>query len=182
MALVMTEFGAEATEPGPADVKQTYAFQTRYLERNLDIIDRLGFMGGAIYWTSREFAVKPRWDGGAQPLVRDSIHNKALIAYDGTPKPAFEVARAAFRATPLYRDDPAAVARAELAECTPLALRTLLVLGVLGFVAALLVLDAALPARHLALPPARRRRSSSCAPPQRRLSEPREHPDRNILR
>ena len=141
LALVMTEFGAEATEPGPADVKQTYDFQTRYLERNLDIIDRLGFMGGAIYWTSREFAVKPRWDGGAHPLTRDSIHNKALIAYDGTPKPAYEVARAAFKATPLYRDDPAAVARAELAESPAIALRTLLVLGVLGFVAALLVLD-----------------------------------------
>ena len=140
-ALVMTEFGAEATEPGPADVKQTYEFQTRYLERNLDIIDRLGFMGGAIYWTAREFAVKPRWDGGAQPLVRDSIHNKALIAYDGTPKPAYDVARAAFHATPLYRDDPAAVARAELAESPAIAQRTLLVLGVLGFVAALLVLD-----------------------------------------
>jgi beta-glucuronidase len=141
-ALVMTEFGAEATEPGPADVKQTYAFQSRYLERNLDIIDRLGFMGGAIYWTAREFAVKPNWDGGAQPLVRDSIHNKGLIAYDGTPKPAFAVARAAFRATPLYRDDPAAVARAELSQSPGIALRMALVLGVLAFVAALLLLDA----------------------------------------
>jgi beta-glucuronidase len=98
-------------------------------------------MGGAIYWTSREFAVKPRWDGGAHPLTRDSIHNKALIAYDGTPKPAYEVARAAFKATPLYRDDPAAVARAELAESPAIALRMLLVLGVLGLVAALLVFD-----------------------------------------
>jgi beta-galactosidase/beta-glucuronidase len=141
-ALVMTEFGAEATEPGPADVKQTYAFQSKYLERNLDVIDRLGFMGGAIYWTSREFAVKPRWDGGAQPLVRDSIHNKALIAYDGTPKPAFEVARAAFRATPLYRADPAAVARAELSEGTPIVLRLALVVGVLGLMAALMALNA----------------------------------------
>jgi beta-glucuronidase len=141
-ALVMTEFGAEATEPGPSDVKQTYAFQSSYLERNLDIIDRLGFMGGAIYWTTREFAVKPHWDGGAQPLMRDSIHNKALIAYDGAPKPAFAVARTAFRATPLYRDDPAAVARAELSESPAIVLRLLLVVGVLAFVAALLALDA----------------------------------------
>ncbi len=140
-ALVMTEFGAEATEPGPADVKQTYAFQTKYLQRNLDIIDRLGFMGGAIYWTSREFAVKPHWDGGAAPLVRDSIHNKALIAYDGTHKPAFAAAQAAFRATPLYRDDPAAVARAELSESPAIAQRLLLVIGALALVAALLVLD-----------------------------------------
>jgi beta-glucuronidase len=142
-ALVMTEFGAEATNDGPADVKQTYAFQTRYLERNLDIIDRLGFMGGAIYWTAREFAVKPHWDGGAKPpLPRDSIHNKALIAYDGTPKPAFDVARDAFRATPLYRNDPAAVARAELAESPAIVLRLLLVLAGVGFVGGLLVFDA----------------------------------------
>jgi beta-glucuronidase len=140
-ALVMTEFGAEATEPGPADIKQTYAFQSKYIERNLDIIDRLGFMGGAIYWTAREFAVKPHWDGGAQPLVRDSIHNKALIAYDGKPKPAFDVARDAFKATPLYRDDPSAVARAELSESTSIVTRSLLVIVVLGGIMGLLVLD-----------------------------------------
>lgn len=141
-ALVMTEFGAEATEPGPADVKQTYAFQTQYLKRNLDVIDRLGFMGGAIYWTAREFAVKPKWDGGAHPRVRDSIHNKALITYDGKIKPAFTAAQEAFKATPLYRDDPEAVARAELSASGSLLSRGLLFVGVLGFIVALLWLDA----------------------------------------
>jgi beta-glucuronidase len=141
-ALVMTEFGAEGSERGPADLKQTYAFQSQYLTRNLDIIDRLGFMGGAIYWTAREFAVKPHWDGGAQPRVRDSIHNKALIAYDGKPKPSFQIARAAFHATPLYRADPEAVARAQLADPGPVLARTLIVVGVLLLVGTLLVLDA----------------------------------------
>ncbi|MFP5361743.1 MAG: glycoside hydrolase family 2 protein [Thermoleophilia bacterium] len=141
-ALVITEFGAEATEPGPADVKQTYAFQTQYLERNLEIIDRLGFMGGAIYWTAREFAVKPNWDGGAHPPERDSIHNKALITYDGKIKPAFSVAQEAFKATPLYRDDPAAVMRAELSAPGALIPRGLLFVGALGFIFALLALDA----------------------------------------
>lgn len=141
-ALVITEFGAEATEPGPADVKQTYAFQTQYLKRNLDIIDRLGFMGGAIYWTAREFAVKPKWDGGAHPSVRDSIHNKALITYDGKIKPAFSAAQEAFKATPLYRDDPAAVVRSELSASGSLFWRALLFLGAAGFIVALLALDA----------------------------------------
>ncbi len=141
-ALVITEFGAEATEPGPPDVKQTYAFQTRYLKRNLDIVDRLGFMGGAIYWTAREFAVKPHWDGGAHPPVRDSIHNKALISYDGKIKPAFWAAQESFKATPLYRDDPRAVARARLSEPASIIPRTLLLLGVLGLVLGLLALDA----------------------------------------
>lgn len=141
-ALVMTEFGAEATEPGPADVKQTYAFQSAYIERNLEIIDRLGFMGGAIYWTAREFAVKPRWDGGAHPPVRDSIHNKGLIAYDGEIKPAFGAVQEAFKATPLYRDDPDAVARAQLSEPASIIPRLLLLVGVIGLVVALLALDA----------------------------------------
>jgi beta-glucuronidase len=141
-ALVMTEFGAEATEPGPADVKQTYGFQTQYLKRNLAIVDRLGFMTGAIYWTAREFAVKPHWDGGAHPLVRDSIHNKGLISYDGKPKPAFKAAQQAFKATPLYRADPAAVARAELTNGGPVVLRTLLFLAMLALVGGLMALDA----------------------------------------
>jgi beta-glucuronidase len=143
-ALVMTEFGAEAIEPGPADVKLTYAFQTQYLKRNLDIVDRLGFMGGAIYWTAREFAVKPNWDGGGSPPKhkRDSIHHKGLISYDGKIKPAFDAAKDAFAATPLYRDDPAAVARAELAGGGSLLMRALLFTGVFGFLAALIALDA----------------------------------------
>ena len=138
----MTEFGAEATEPGPANVKQTYAFQTQYLKRNLDIVDRLGFMGGAIYWTAREFAVKPDWDGGAHPAKRDSFHRKGLISYDGKIKPAFDAAKQAFEATPLYRDDPAAVARAQLSGGGSLVLRALLFVGVFGAIAALLALDA----------------------------------------
>jgi beta-glucuronidase len=141
-AIVMTEFGAEATDQGPAGVKQTFAFQERYLQRNLEIVDRLGFMGGAIYWTVREFAVKPNWDGGAHPEVRDGIHNKGLIAYDGSPKPAWQAARAAFQATPLYRDDPRAVQRAELSTSTSLLGSTALVGGVLALVLALLALDA----------------------------------------
>ncbi len=140
-ALVITEFGAEATEQGPANVKQTYAFQAEYVKRYLDIVNRLGFMNGAIYWTAREFAVKPDWDGGAHPDVRDAIHNKGLISYDGKIKPAFSVAREAFKATPLYRD-PQAVARAELSTPRPIILSVLLVSFVLGLVGALLTLNA----------------------------------------
>jgi hypothetical protein len=143
-ALVITEYGAEANRTGPATVKQTYAFQTDYIKRNLDIVDRLGFMGGAIYWTVREFAVKPHWDGGSHPPVgeRDAIHNKGLISYTGKVKPAFSFAQREFKATPLYREDPAAVARAQLSDPGSIVLRTLLTVGVLVLVAALLALDA----------------------------------------
>lgn len=96
IAMVMTEFGAESTTNGPPSEKGTYEFQSDYINRVLDVVERNEFMGGAIYWTLREFAVKPRWTGGAAPWAEpepDSIHNKGLIAYDGTKKPAFEVMR-----------------------------------------------------------------------------------------
>ncbi|HEX8204811.1 MAG TPA: glycoside hydrolase family 2 TIM barrel-domain containing protein [Solirubrobacteraceae bacterium] len=107
-ALVLTEFGAEATMDGPDTVKETWGFQARYVDQYLSLIDDLGFMSGAIYWTLREFAVKPDWDGGAKRDVeRDSIHNKGLLHYeDGSRKPAWDVARAHFAGTPIYRSEP----------------------------------------------------------------------------
>lgn len=105
-ALVLTEFGAESTFAGPATTKETFAFQDDYVRQVLGIVDRSPFLGGAIYWTLREFAVKPNWDGGAQRKVpRDGIHNKGLIAYDGQRKPAWAVAERNFRSTDLYRSD-----------------------------------------------------------------------------
>jgi hypothetical protein len=102
--LVLTEFGAEATMDGPAARKETYAFQADYVRRVLHIVGDLPFMSGAIYWTLKEFAVKPDWDGGAKrDVARDGIHNKGLIRYDGRPKPAWGIARADFADTPLFR-------------------------------------------------------------------------------
>jgi beta-galactosidase/beta-glucuronidase len=97
-AMMIAEFGAEATKDGPANVKETFAFQSRYLSRTLDIVDRFEWLSGAIYWTVREFAVKPNWQGGVDrpPEERDAIHNKGLLTYDGKPKPAFKVAEKRF--------------------------------------------------------------------------------------
>jgi beta-glucuronidase len=102
--MVMTEFGAEANVNGPATVKQTYAFQSDYVQHTLGIVGSLPFMSGAIYWTLREFAVKPGWDGGAgrTDIPRDSFHHKGLISYAGVLKPAFNTAAGLFAATPLY--------------------------------------------------------------------------------
>ncbi|HEX6388058.1 MAG TPA: glycoside hydrolase family 2 TIM barrel-domain containing protein [Solirubrobacteraceae bacterium] len=110
--LVLTEFGAESTMDGPAATKETYAFQSRYVRQVLDIVEQRPFVSGAIYWTLREFAVKPDWDGGADRVgvARDGIHNKGLIRYGGGRKPAWTVAARDFAATPLYREVAPAVA------------------------------------------------------------------------
>src|SRR5260370_16428088 len=82
-AMVMTEFGAEANTGGPADVKQTYAFQSQYIQQTLGIVDRLAFMSGSIYWTLRGFAVKPHWDDGPPPprLPPPPPHPDALLPH-----------------------------------------------------------------------------------------------------
>jgi beta-glucuronidase len=113
-ARIVTEFGAEATMDGPADQKQTYAFQADYVKKILGMVEDAPNISGAIYWTLREFAVKPYWDGGAEmaSIQTDAIHNKGLISYDGKfVKPAFAVAADEFAATPLYRPEPGAEAR-----------------------------------------------------------------------
>jgi Glycosyl hydrolases family 2, TIM barrel domain/Glycosyl hydrolases family 2, sugar binding domain/Glycosyl hydrolases family 2 len=104
-ALVVTEFGAEANRTGPITQKQTYAFQADYVKRVLGIVKSMKFLSGSIYWTLQEFAVKPHWNGGALPDDTpglDSIHNKGLISYGGTLKPAWHAAERIFASTPLY--------------------------------------------------------------------------------
>ena len=104
-AQIITEFGAEATYSGPAARKQTYEFQANYVRDTLRIAERYPWLAGAIYWTAREFYVKPNWDGGANipSEDRDALHNKGLLRYDGTPKPAFDAAKKLFSRTPVYR-------------------------------------------------------------------------------
>jgi hypothetical protein len=119
-ALVLTEFGAEATKNGPAGEKQTFAFQADYLQRMLKAVADSP-ADGAIYWTLREFAVKPFWDGLTNGTPRpdvavDSIHNKGLISYRGTRKPAWTVAARDFAATPLF---PNALPRAARRDPAP---------------------------------------------------------------
>ncbi len=101
-ALVITEFGAEGVREGPATAKGTLGFHTQYLRRTLDVVDSERYLSGALYWTAREFAVRPRWQGG-DLYAGDSIHSKGLLFYDGRPKPAWFIARQRFADVPTFR-------------------------------------------------------------------------------
>ncbi len=108
-AIVMTEWGSEGRPEladAPPDLKGGYPFQTFHAGRTLDVIERSPALSGAIYWTLREFEIYPGWQGGAgrrppeyEPNTR---HHKGLITYEGVKKPAFELLRERFHATPLY--------------------------------------------------------------------------------
>jgi beta-glucuronidase len=141
-ALMLTEFGAESTFKGPANVKETFAFQSDYLRRTLGIYDSMPFMSGAIYWTLREFAVKPKWDGGAKRDVpRDGIHNKGLLTYAGARKPAWQVAEKAFASASAYRGPTEAAAIAGLRVRDRGMQDDLLVWGVATLILVLLAVD-----------------------------------------
>jgi hypothetical protein len=146
--LVVTEFGAEATMDGPAEVKETYAFQANYVRDVLSVVRAHPAISGAIYWTLQEFAVKPHWDGGTKRagVPRDSIHNKGLITYGGRPKPAWTVLHDEIALTPVLRPQAAAARLGPAAGRAPrradASVGLLAGLGILAAIAALLAVDA----------------------------------------
>ena len=108
LALVMTEFGAEARPEladAPLERKGSYAFQSFHAARTLDVADAAP-ISGAIYWTLREFQIYPGWAGGAgqrPPQYRpNTMHQKGLLTYEGEKKPAWYVVHDRYAAEPLY--------------------------------------------------------------------------------
>jgi beta-glucuronidase len=98
VALFASEFGAEANRSGPATQKGTYAFQSRWLDRQLTTIDGTPYLGGAIVWLLRDYAVRPGWAGG-NPRPSPPFSTKGLIDRHGRRKPAWSVVKRHFAAT-----------------------------------------------------------------------------------
>jgi beta-glucuronidase len=96
-AIMVTEFGAEANREGSVEDKGTYAFQQDFVNYHLSVFATKSWLSGALYWALNEFRVRPEWDGG-NPFSTPPIHQKALLHYDGTPKPAFTDVQRWFKA------------------------------------------------------------------------------------
>jgi beta-glucuronidase len=110
-AIMITEFGAEANRPGPVEEKGTYEFQQDFINYHLSVYATKPWLSGALYWTLKEFRVRPQWDGG-NPRPEPPIHQKAVISYDGQRKPAFADLQRNYLATDQYPGDvPVARAR-----------------------------------------------------------------------
>ncbi len=97
-AIVITEFGAEANRDGPVEEKGTYAHQQDFINYHLGVYATKPWLSGAIYWTLQEFRVRPNWEGG-NPRPMPPIHQKAVVAFDGTKKPGFLDLQRNYRAT-----------------------------------------------------------------------------------
>jgi beta-glucuronidase len=97
-ALMVSEFGAEANREGSVEDKGTYAFQQDFVNFHLGVYATKPWLSGALYWALNEFRVRPEWEGG-NPWPTPPIHQKALLSYDGQPKPAWADAQRWFRQT-----------------------------------------------------------------------------------
>jgi beta-glucuronidase len=104
-ALLVTEFGAEANREGPAEEKGTYAFQQDFVNYHLGVFATKPWLNGALYWTLNEFRVRPDWEGG-NPRPIPPVHQKALISYDQTPKPAFADVQKWYKGTRQFLSAP----------------------------------------------------------------------------
>jgi len=91
-ALVITEFGAEASRSGAPTDKGTYEFQSEFLKYHLGVFAERPFVNAALIWNLRDFRVKPGWIGG-NPYPNPPNNQKGLIDDRGNAKPAFFVAR-----------------------------------------------------------------------------------------
>jgi beta-glucuronidase len=102
-AIMVTEFGAEANRAGSSEDKGTYAFQQDFVNFHLSVFAGKPWLSGALYWALNEFRVRPEWEGG-NPFPTPPIHQKALVHYDGTPKPAFTDAQRWFTSANQFGD------------------------------------------------------------------------------
>ena len=100
-AIVVDEFGAEANRSGPVEEKGTYEYQQDFVNYHLGVFASRPWLSGAIYWTIQEFRVRPNWDGG-NPRPNPPIHEKGLLRFDGTKKPAWFDVQRLYAATRQY--------------------------------------------------------------------------------
>jgi beta-glucuronidase len=97
-ALMVTEFGAEASRDGPVDERGTYEYQSQFVATQLASLGATPWLSGAIYWALQDFLVRPGWTGG-NPYPTPPVFRKGLLDLTGAPKPAYAVAQQAFTAT-----------------------------------------------------------------------------------
>jgi hypothetical protein len=57
---------------------------------------------------AQEFKIRPEWDGGNPRPSPEPLHQKGVIAYDGSRKPAFGDIQRLFRSVDQFPGDGAA--------------------------------------------------------------------------
>ena len=100
LPLVITEYGAEGTRPGPRTQKGSLEFQTDFTRQHQAIHASKRYVNGSIVWALKDFRVEPNWLGGApREWATPPWHNKSLIEETGVRKPVFRAMQRSWRRT-----------------------------------------------------------------------------------
>ena len=97
-AIFVTEFGFEASQDGPVEVRGTYEFQSNSAAYHLGVFASKPWLSGAMYFALQNFATRPGFTGG-NPYPDPPWNQKGLVDENGNLKPAFSVVQSIFQAT-----------------------------------------------------------------------------------
>ena len=96
-ALMITEYGAEASAAGQPEDRGTWPFANELIKFHLDVYATKPWLSGSLYWALQEFWVRPGWEGG-NPFAAPPLHQKGLVSFAGAKKPIFAPVARAFKA------------------------------------------------------------------------------------
>jgi beta-glucuronidase len=96
-AMMITEYGAEASTAGQPEDRGTWAFANELIKFHLDVYATKPWLSGSLYWALQEFWVRPGWEGG-NPFPAGPLHQKGLVSFAGAKKPIFAPVQKAFKA------------------------------------------------------------------------------------
>jgi beta-glucuronidase len=97
-AIMVTEFGFDASRDGPVEERGTYAFQANSVAFHLNVFASKPWLSGAIYFALQDYVAFPQYSGG-DPRPEAPYNQKGLVDFDGGLKPSFGVVSQIFHAT-----------------------------------------------------------------------------------
>ncbi len=106
-AILVTEFGFDANQNGPVEVRGTYAFQANSAAYHLHVFASKPWLSGAIYFPLQDFANNPSYTGG-NPRPDPPFDQKGLVDLYGNFKPAFSVVAQIYKSTTQIAPAPTA--------------------------------------------------------------------------
>jgi beta-glucuronidase len=98
-AIMVTEFGFDASRHGPVEERGTYEFQADTATFHLGVFASKPWLSGAIWFALQDFAAKPGWTGG-DPRGNPPYVQKGMFDIHGNTKPGFSVLSALYHGTP----------------------------------------------------------------------------------
>ncbi len=97
-AIMITEFGFDASRDGPVEERGTYAFQANSVAFHLNVFATKSWLSGVMYFALQNYVAFPQYSGG-DPRPDPPYNQKGVIGFAGNPKPSFSVVSQIYHAT-----------------------------------------------------------------------------------